>query len=100
MQEASKKPLRKQELKTVSNSQLLTLIGSQLGVRPFLSFPHQIQQTSQGDIQLSFDSVPWNPFLAWLWSLANHYVVTFKQVTVNRTETAGLVKVLLVIEAK
>lgn len=84
----------------ISNAKLLALIGSQLSAKPFRQFTYQLQQTGPGDIQLSFDRVPYKPFLAWLWSLNNHYAITLKQFTAERTETPGLVKLLLLITAK
>lgn len=84
----------------VNDSKLLTIVATQLNTGPFLSFPHQLQQTGQGDIQISFEKVPYTPFLTWLWTLGNDYSMTLKQLGVDRTEITGLVKITLVITSK
>ncbi len=92
------KNLKKSE--ALSNTKLLALIGNQLSDKTFRQFPYQLQQTGPGDIQLSFDRVPYKQFLSWLWSLSNDYRITLKQFTADRTETPGVVKLLIVITAK
>jgi len=85
------------ELQALSASKLLTVLASQLAKTSFKQFPYQLQQTGVGDIQLSFDSVPYNALLAWLWSMNNTYAITMKQFHVDRTDTPGLVKVMLML---
>lgn len=85
--------------KPISNGRLLGIIATELNKKPFSTFPHQIQQTSQGNIQITFDTVPIKAFLLWLWALENTYVITIKQLDVSRTPTAGVVKMMVVIDA-
>jgi general secretion pathway protein M len=100
MQQIAKKPKHQGKVETTNNTQLLALVSSQLNDKPFKQFPYQLQQTGPGDIQLSFDRVPYQPFLNWLWALSNHYAITIKQFTAEQTDTPGVVKLLLVITAK
>ena len=99
MQQVRQQPRNQKTAQVISNAKLLALIGSQFRDNNFRQFPYQLQQTGTGDIQLSFDRVPYNQFLSWLWSLANDYSITLKQFSVERTDTPGIVKVMLVITA-
>ena len=100
IQQILKKPINKVQQETVNNNKLLSIIATELSERPFSSFPHDLQQTGQGDIQLSFEIVPYTPFLTWLWTLGNKYVISLKQFSAERTKTAGLVKIILIIDTK
>ena len=100
MQEVRPPTMGKNKQQTISGSKLLTIIATQLNSSPFLNFPHQLQQTGQGDIQITFEKVPYTPFLTWLWTLGNNYSIVLKQLSVDRTETAGEVKIMLVINTK
>jgi general secretion pathway protein M len=86
-----------QKPKTLSSSQLLSMFAAQLKSAAFHPFSYQIQQTGAGDIQLSFEQVPYNLFLEWLWSIQQKYAFTIKQLTIEHTETPGVVKLLIVI---
>jgi general secretion pathway protein M len=99
MQQIQGTSLNKKALEKVSSSKLLTIISSKLNVAPFLKFPFQLQQTGIGDIQLTFDKVPYTPFLSWLWTLSNHYTVSLKQFSVERTKLEGIVKLRIILSA-
>lgn len=94
------KPINKAPKETVNSNKLLSIIATELGERPFSSFPHELQQTGQGDIQLTFESVPYTPFLTWLWALGNKYVISLKQFSAERTKTTGVVKIMLIIDTQ
>ena len=100
MQQVRQQPRNQKSVQVISNAKLLALIGNQLTANNFRQFTYQVQQTGTGDIQLSFDRVPYNQFLSWLWSLANDYSITLKQFIIERTDTPGIVKVMLVITAR
>lgn len=100
MQQVRQQPIGKNTAKSITGSKLLTLIATQLSTMPFQRFPHQIQQTSQGEIELTFDTVPYHPLLNWLWSLENSYIIVLKQVVMEQTSTPGMVKVVVVIAVK
>ncbi|MBA2656344.1 MAG: type II secretion system protein M [Tatlockia sp.] len=84
----------------ISNPKLLALIGNQLNDKSFKPFPYQLQQTGPGDIQLSFERVPYKQFLSWLWNLNQNYLFNLKQFSAERTETSGVVKAFVIISAK
>ncbi len=84
----------------LSNSQLLSLLANQLQSTSFQQFTYELQQTGTGDIQLSFDQVPFNPFMKWLSSINSQYAVTVKQFNAERTELSGVVKLKVVMAAK
>jgi general secretion pathway protein M len=85
---------------TVSNSQLLTLLATQLHTTSFQQFQYKLQQTGAGDIQLTYDQVPFNEFALWLWSINKKYAISIKQFNSERTDTAGLVKIMVLLSAK
>ena len=97
LEQVQQEPKKKTTVQSLSGPKLLALIGNQLNSKPFRSFPYQLQQTNQGDIQLSFDKVPFNSFLAWLWALRQDYAINLKQVMVERSEPAGVVKLMALI---
>ncbi len=100
MQQVRQQTKIKSKAQPISNTKLLALIGNQLNDKPFRQFPYQLQQTGPGDIQLSFDRVPYQQFLSWLWTLNNEYIFTLKQFTAEQTATPGVVKLLVIISAK
>lgn len=81
----------------LSNGKLLTVLASQLKSTSFHRLPYQLQQTGAGDLQLSFDLVPYNAFMTWLWSFNQQYAFSIKQFSAERTDTPGVVKIMLTI---
>ncbi|MBA2648514.1 MAG: type II secretion system protein M [Legionella sp.] len=88
---------QKTSKKSLDNSQLLTVISDQLKQNPHLKFPYQLQQISSGDIQLSFDKVPFNFFLLWLEKINAKYEMKIKQFNVDPTNTSGVTHLELII---
>jgi general secretion pathway protein M len=85
---------------SLTNSQLLTLLSDELKTNISRDFPYQLQQTGSGEIQLSFEQVPFEYLISWLTSFQKKHSITIKQVNVEKLPTSGLIKVLLVIVAK
>jgi general secretion pathway protein M len=85
--------------KTITNSQLLTLLAMELKTTNTLKYPYQLQQTGSGEIQLSFEQVPFQNVIIWLAKLKEDYAITIKQFNAERTPTSGLTKLLVVISA-
>ncbi len=81
----------------LSSAKLLSVLADQLKSTSFHGFPYLLQQTGAGDIQLSFDQVPYNPFVTWLRSVSQTYAFSIKQFSAERTDTPGVVKVMLTI---
>jgi general secretion pathway protein M len=95
-----KQQYRKPKTKeAIDNSQLLTIMATQLKEDATLKFPYQLQQTGSGDIQLTFETVPFNAFIAWLEKINEHYQVNLKQFNAERTPTPGVVHVMVLISA-
>ncbi|KTC99655.1 general secretion pathway protein [Legionella geestiana] len=86
-------------VKTLSSNQLLAEMASMLAGGEFKSFPCQIQQTASGNIQLGCDKVPFNPFVSWLWKLSERFAFTIREFSAERTDTAGVVRLSLVLSA-
>ncbi len=84
---------------SISNNELLTVIDDELANSDIHRFSYQLQQTSSGDIELSFDQVAFTPFITWLWQFNNKYVFTIKELNSNKTNTSGVVKLNIVISA-
>ncbi len=95
-----RQPKRQKTTQVITNSKLLALIGNQLSTNTLQKFTYQLQQTGAGDIQLSYDQVPYNQFLSWLWSLSNDYAIALKQFSAEHTKTPGVVKLMIVLTAK
>lgn len=84
---------------TVSNSQLLTLLATQLKENETLNFPFQLQQTGSGEIQLTFDEVPFKSFIAWLSKINEKYTITIKQFDIEHTKRPGVTRLMIIINA-
>lgn len=85
---------------SVDGSQLLTLLTTNLKQGDMQKFHYQLQQTSAGDIQLSFESVPFNQFILWFNQLNRRYIIILKQLQVERTATPGLVSISTLLSAR
>ena len=97
MQQMQKEYHGKSTLKSITVSKLLTVLANQLNESTFKSYPYQLQQSSVHDIQLVFDKVPFNSFMTWLWSVNENYVLTIKQLNVQRTDIPGVVQLTLLL---
>ena len=86
--------------KVLTSSNLLTVLALQLKSTSLSQFPYQLQQTGAKDIQLIFEQVPYNAFIAWIWSINEKYTLTIQQLNVERTDTPGVVKLTIVIATK
>lgn len=84
---------------TVSNSQLLTVLANQLKESTLRKFPYQLQQASSGEIQLTFDEVPFNPLIEWLTQINEQYALAIKQFDASKLETPGIIKLAVMINA-
>lgn len=99
MQQVRHQHKNKKSPEVLTSSKLLTVMADQLNGTSFKQFPYQLQQTGVSDIQLVFDRVPYNAFIGWLWSMSEKYTVSIKQLSIERTDTPGVVKLALVIVA-
>ena len=100
MKQVSSQHQLKQAPKALSSSKLLSVLAFQLKSTSFKQFPYQLQQTGASDIQLSFDRVPYTAFVAWLWSINEKYTLAIKQLNIEKTSTAGVIQLTLVIATK
>lgn len=100
MEQVRQQPKNLKKVQAISNSKLLALIGNQLTDKAFSQFTNQLQQTGAGDIQISFDRVPYKQLLDWLWKLNTDYAITLKQFSVEHSDTPGVVKVMIILAAK
>lgn len=82
--------------KSVTSTQLLTILDDRLAKTSFKQFNYQLQQTGFGDIKLSYDRVPYTAFIDWLRALNQEYTFTTKQMTAESTETPGVVKIMVI----
>ncbi len=100
MQQVRQKSASHPSPKTLSNGQLLSVLATQLKATSFHRYPHQLQQTGSGDIQLTFETVPYNAFINWLSDMNKQYTFTIQQLSVDHTDTPGIVKLALVVAVK
>lgn len=94
---AQKQQKTVKKVHVLKQSQLLTVLTEQLTHSSFNQSMYQVQQTASGDIQLSFDAVPFNPLIHWLWAINQQYSLVIKQLHVERTPVSGVVKIVLII---
>ena len=85
---------------TLTSSKLLTVLADQLNTTSFKQFPYHLQQTGVSDIQLIFDEVPYNAFIAWVWSVNEKYTISIKQLNIEHTDVPGVVKLTIIIATK
>lgn len=83
--------------KTVDNNQLLTLLATQLKQDDELKSAYQIQQTASGEIQLSFETVPFSLFMKWLAEINKEYSIIIKQLNVEHSNTPGVTRLTVII---
>ncbi|MDF1646702.1 MAG: type II secretion system protein GspM [Legionellaceae bacterium] len=81
----------------LEGSKGLTIFSEALSKASFHDVPYQLQQMTDGVLQLSFDSVPYNPFLQWLWSMEQRYAMTIQTFNLERTDTPGLVRLTIIV---
>ncbi len=89
----------KQSRTLASNSELLSLLARQLKSNNLKAYPHQLQQLGNGNIQLSFESVPFMLFMDWLKQLNTTIQFTIQNLTIDRLDTPGLAQVALTLSA-
>lgn len=89
-------PQKKQQ-QVLDGSKGLTVFSETLKRSPFHDSPYQLQQVSEGTLQLSFDSVPYNAFLGWLAMMNMRYHLEVKSFHAEKTDTSGVVKLTVVI---
>lgn len=97
MKEVQQQIKKEIPLQRISNAKLLSLIDNQLREGDLKQFAYQLQQTNTGEIQLSFEKVPFNSLLNWLWKLQNHFTITLKQLNAEKVDLAGMTKLNLII---
>ena len=83
----------------IDNSQLLTLLATQLKDNSTLTSPYQLQQTGTGDVQLTFEEVSFNLFITWLEKINGKYTVTIKQFDADHSARPGVVRLMIVLSA-
>lgn len=96
MQRAQQNYSHEKRPQTVEAGNLLSLLTQVLKQTSFQRFPYQLAQTNTGEIQLSFEDVPYNAFIAWLRDQSSRYTLTIKSMDMNKTKVAGVVKVSVI----
>ncbi len=84
---------------SLDNSKLLTVISSKLKNNYTLNASYELQQTSSGEIQLTFDEVPFNLFIEWLAGLNQKYQLTIKQLEASHADKIGIVRLTVILSA-
>lgn len=81
----------------VDNSQLIALIAKQLKTSSISKFSYQLQQTTSGDIQLSFETVPYNTYIEWLVRINQNYSIVVKQFNSEKQAKPGFIHTTLLL---
>lgn len=82
---------------TLDNSKLLSLIASQLKEKEIVQFPAQLQQTSSGEIQITFDEIPFQLFINWLSKINIKNQIVIKQFEADRTDKPGVTHLMVLL---
>ena len=82
----------------VSKSSLLSITSSSLKQSILKSYQHELQQSDNEIIQLTFKSVPYVEFIAWLEKFCLHYQINIKDLNLNYINKPGLVSMSLRFE--
>ncbi len=84
----------------VASSNLLSILTEVLDQASFNRFAYQLEQTATGDIQLSFENVPYNGFMEWLRDQSAQYTLSIKNLDVTKTNINGVVTVSVIFGAE
>ncbi len=84
-------------IQKIPPNDVLTVLAKQLNASSFKPFPYQLDQTEQGDVQLSFENIAYGLCMEWLWALTQHYVLNIKQLDMQQTKTPGVINVRMVL---
>lgn len=87
------------KLQNINKARLLSLIGTEVHSDALQTYKAEVLQTGTHDIQLAFEQVPYHQIILWLWHLNNKYAIRFKQISIEKTDSPGLIKLLAVIMA-
>lgn len=96
MREA-KKNFKLDVKKSLSNHELLSSLASELKIGALNKFNYQLKQNANGDIELLFEKVPFNIFINWLFNFNKKFNINVKQLSIQKTDVQGVVKLSLVI---
>lgn len=99
MQQAEKRYVGEKKPQTVTAENLLSVLTGLLAKASFHRFPYQLAQTATGDIQLTFEQVPYNAFIVWLQAQSTQYTLTIKTMDITQTDVSGVVKVSVMFSA-
>ena len=81
---------------TKSSTQILAIMSQQLANSVFKADHYQLQQLGNNDLQLSFDQVPYNKFIEWLWTFTEKNHLSIRQFNVEKTKLVGAVKLQVI----
>ena len=96
MRHAQKNYSQEKQPQKVAAGNLLSILTQVLKHASFHRFPYQLAQTASGEIQLSFDEVPYNAFMEWLRVQSMRYTLTVKNLDVTKTNVLGVVKISVI----
>lgn len=97
MEEVYSKQKNINSSEVLSNEKLLTVLTSALKNSNLKDFTYQLEQTTTGDVRLSFAKAPYNTLLNWLWSFCGKYSLTVKTFTATPKGDSGIVDVVIVL---
>lgn len=83
--------------KKITSNELLTIISKKISVESFAQFPGQLQQTSAGEVLISFEKAPYIMVIQLLWNLQEEYVFNIKQIFMEKTPVAGVIKAAITL---
>lgn len=89
--------LQLQEEQNKSGQPLLLVLSKALKQTQLSSFQYQLSQVEGKKIQLHFEKVPYVLFLSWLKQISSRQSLQIDTFEVERSETAGIVKLNIVV---
>lgn len=79
----------------ISQAKLSSILSEALKQPPLMSYPFKIQQSQHDVVQLSFNEVPFQPFMQWFAQFSQKYLLNIETLSVEKTKTTGIVHLTL-----
>lgn len=81
-----------------SEEALLVITERSLAEQKLSRYLDQVQQPTDNQLVLTFKTVPFDRLMTWLESLWRQYSINVSQMTIQKTDTPGLVQAKLTVE--
>jgi type II secretory pathway component PulM len=92
-------PKNNTQSKVIKSQELLSTFDIEIKQSPIKNIAYDLQQMQNGDLRLSCEAMPFNPFIKWLWSFNEKYQINLKNISIQSTNTTGVVNITVILGA-